>query len=155
MKILLLAIGRKHNADLVTAIEAYSRRLTHYTTVGWHLIEPVKGKLDQPTTRRMESDALERELQPDDYVILLDERGKQLTSRQLADCIETHQQQATRRLVFIIGGAFGVDERLRQRADLMWSLSALTFPHQFVRLILTEQLYRAFAILRGEPYHHS
>lgn len=154
MKILLLAIGRRHDPDLKAAIETYTGRINHYAPAAWQLLEPSKGKMDEATTRRTESEALAKELQPDDYVILLDERGKQLASPDLARLLELQQQQATRRLVFIIGGAYGVDQTLRQRAQLVWSLSPLVFPHQLVRLILTEQLYRGFTIVGGEPYHH-
>lgn len=154
MKVLLLAIGKRHDAELVAAIETYSKRLTHYATASWRLLEPAKGKLDAETTRRLESEVLAAELAPDDFVVLLDERGKELSSPQLAELLADKQQRAVKRVVFIIGGAFGVDAALRTRAQFVWSLSKLVFPHQLVRLILTEQLYRAFTITRGEPYHH-
>lgn len=155
MQIILLSIGKRHDPALAAAIGTYTGRLSHYTAVQWRLLEPAKGRLDRQTQRKQESDTLRRELLPGDAVVLLDERGTQLDSPGFAHLLGRHQQQATQRLVCIIGGAFGVDEALRARADLVWSLSPLVFPHQLVRLILAEQLYRAFTILRGEPYHHA
>ncbi len=98
-----------------------------------------------------ESEAILRRLKPDDVVILLDERGKNMSSPELSELILAHTD---RHIVFIIGGAYGVNEEVRRRADVLWSLSRLVFPHQLVRLILSEQLYRAQEIARGGKYHH-
>lgn len=98
-----------------------------------------------------ESDRLLGRLSPDDFVILLDERGRNLSSPELSTVIMEHTSQS---IVFIIGGAYGVTDDVRRRANLVWSLSKLVFPHQLVRLILTEQLYRAQEIARGGKYHH-
>jgi 23S rRNA (pseudouridine1915-N3)-methyltransferase len=94
-------------------------------------------------------------LQPDDYLIALDERGKQTSSEELAAFIQQRANESRKRLIFLIGGAYGLDDVVLKRADFKWSLSKLVFPHQLVRLILAEQLYRACTILRGEKYHHS
>jgi 23S rRNA (pseudouridine1915-N3)-methyltransferase len=153
MKLVILAGGRRHDPLLAGAIEEYSKRLARYVALSWQLLEPARGQTDEAAMRRIETEALLAQLKTDDYVILLDERGESLTSRQLAGLLEKRQQSAGR-VVFIIGGAFGVEPALMQRASLAWSLSALTFPHQLVRLILAEQLYRACTIMRGEPYHH-
>jgi 23S rRNA (pseudouridine1915-N3)-methyltransferase len=93
-------------------------------------------------------------LQKDDHLIVLDERGKMLDSLQLAAMIRQYANESARNLVFLIGGAYGIDAAVMQRAQFKWSLSALTFPHQLVRLILAEQLYRACTIIRNEKYHH-
>jgi len=154
MKVLILAIGKRHEAVFKAAIGDYTKRLSRFATIGWQLLDPARGKQEAATTKRFETQALLGELQPDDVVILLDERGKQLRSRQLGEFLDQQKQQATKRLVFIIGGPYGVDELLRARATLVWSLSMLTFPHQLVRLILVEQLYRASTISGGLPYHH-
>ena len=154
MKLLLLAIGKRHDAELAKAIETYCKRLGHYATISWQLIDPARGKTDQNEVRRIETKALMAELRPEDYVIVLDERGQELRSTALAELLRQRQQNASTRIVCIIGGAYGVEDSLRQRANTTWSLSQLTFPHQLVRLILAEQLYRAFTIIRGEPYHH-
>ena len=93
-------------------------------------------------------------IQKDDFVVLLDERGKQFTSTSLANFIQQRANESCKRIVFIIGGAFGVDELIVKRANYTWSLSNLVFPHMMVRLILAEQLYRACTILKNEKYHH-
>ena len=103
--------------------------------------------------RQEESERILSRLNAHDYVVLLDERGKALDSPGLADVLQGKLDQS-RNVVIIIGGAYGVDETVHQRADLVWSLSPLVFPHQLVRLILTEQLYRAQQIATGGPYHH-
>jgi 23S rRNA (pseudouridine1915-N3)-methyltransferase len=93
-------------------------------------------------------------LKPDDYLVALDERGKEFTSEGLANMLQQHANERTKNLVFLIGGAFGLDEVILKKAKLKWSLSQLTFPHQLVRLILAEQVYRACTILHNEKYHH-
>ena len=94
-------------------------------------------------------------LRKDDFLIVLDERGKQMSSEGLANFIQARANESTKQLVFLIGGAYGIDESVLKRADYTWSLSPLVFPHQLVRLILAEQIYRACTILRNEKYHHS
>jgi 23S rRNA (pseudouridine1915-N3)-methyltransferase len=111
--------------------------------------------LSEMDLRRKEADCILEWLEKDDYLVLLDEKGKSLSSEKLASFLQSRANESTKRVVFLIGGAFGVDDRLKKRAQLMWSLSALVFPHQLVRLILAEQLYRAATILRNEKYHHS
>ena len=93
-------------------------------------------------------------LKPEDYLIALDEYGKQFSSEGLAQLLQQRAVASTRNLVFLIGGAFGLHETVLQKARLKWSLSQLTFPHQLVRLILAEQVYRACTILQNEKYHH-
>lgn len=151
MGYLIIAIGPKHDPDLVAMIDSYQKRLNHWGGLTWMLLP--YGSQDQTIARRVESDAIRAKLRDDDYVILLDERGSQLTSPALAAQLDT-QRGMTKRIVFIIGGAYGVDDGLRERANLVWSLSQLVFPHQLVRLILIEQLYRAHTILDNHPYHH-
>lgn len=148
--ILLLAIGSKHDADLRAAIERYEVRLRSYTQLDWQLLPYSQQRGD--AARREESARLGDKLRHDDYVVLLDERGVQLTSEALAAKIESVPGHF--RIVFVIGGAYGVDETIRQRAQFVWSLSKLVFPHQLVRLLLIEQLYRAEMISRNHPYHH-
>jgi 23S rRNA (pseudouridine1915-N3)-methyltransferase len=154
MKILLLAIGKRHDPLLAAAIDDYAKRLSKSFDVRWQLLEPAKGKQGQAVTRRIETKALAAELQSEDFVVLLDERGHQWTSVELAEQLEKWRLGAISRVVFIIGGAFGVEDELRQRVSTVWSLSRLVFPHQLIRLLLVEQLYRATAITAGLPYHH-
>lgn len=105
--------------------------------------------------RKKEADTILELLHPSDFLILLDERGKQFTSEQFASFIQQRANESQKQIIFLIGGAFGTHESLWQRADHTWSLSQLVFPHQLVRLILSEQVYRACSILRNEKYHHS
>jgi 23S rRNA (pseudouridine1915-N3)-methyltransferase len=93
-------------------------------------------------------------LEKEDYLVALDEHGKQMGSEGLADFIQKTANRSVKRMVFVIGGAFGLDETVLKRADFKWSLSELTFPHQLVRLMLAEQVYRACTILKNEKYHH-
>ena len=93
-------------------------------------------------------------LKKDDYLVALDEKGKQLNSVSLAEFIMKRSNESVKNLVFLVGGAFGLDEQVLKKANYKWSLSDLTFPHQLVRLILAEQVYRACTILRNEKYHH-
>ncbi len=111
--------------------------------------------MDENTLRNTESKTLMDTLDPVDYVILLDERGKMIDSPALAALMEERAVNGARKIHFVIGGAFGVNEELRQRSDMVWQLSKLVFPHQLVRLMLTEQVYRACTIIRGEKYHHT
>jgi 23S rRNA (pseudouridine1915-N3)-methyltransferase len=154
MRLLCLAIGKKHDSSIATAVDDYTKRLQHYTPLDWQLLPPAKGKMGIDETKRAESAQLLAQIKDDDYVVLLDEDGVQLASSDLARMLDALDMRASRRAVFIIGGAFGVVDQLRKRADIVWSLSNLTFPHQLVRLILAEQLYRASTIRRDEPYHH-
>jgi 23S rRNA (pseudouridine1915-N3)-methyltransferase len=152
MTIKIFSVGKKHDSYISTGIEDFTGRLSHYTRLEWHILPP--SGADEPTARVVESDSLLKKLSADDVVVLLDERGMMLDSPGLAQKIEMWQNASVKNLVFIIGGAYGVDERIHERADLVWSLSKLVFPHQLVRLMLAEQLYRAHTIIRGEKYHH-
>ncbi len=155
MKITILAIGKKHDPKLLSSIEDYTKRLQHYTPITWDLIEAkISSSMSPDEIKQIESELLLSKLRPEDKVILLDERGTQLSSIENAQAIQKHLNKGTKHLVFVIGGAYGVSDELKARADFIWSLSPLVFPHQLVRLILVEQLYRAHTILAGEKYHH-
>ncbi len=146
MKILCISVGKKHDAGVATAIADYQKRLSKFCDLSWQLI---------PTSSvDIESSAIERALKDDDFVILLDERGTQLDNKALAEKLEGLQNSAIKRLVIIIGGAYGVNHQLMTRANLTISLSELVFPHQIVRLLVVEQLYRSYSILSGGKYHH-
>jgi 23S rRNA (pseudouridine1915-N3)-methyltransferase len=110
--------------------------------------------LSEMDLRRKEAGMILDWLEKDDYLVLLDEKGRSLSSEGLATFLQTRANESTKRIVFLIGGAYGVDEMVKKRANFCWSLSTLVFPHQLVRLILSEQLYRAATILRNEKYHH-
>lgn len=151
MSLKILAVGKKHEPWVVDGIDRFSKRLQAPFNIEWVVL--AHSALTGLSARQDESERLLNKLNANDYVILLDERGRELDSPGLARLIE-QQLVGSRKVVFIIGGAYGVDDRIRQRADVVWSLSPLVFPHQLVRLILTEQLYRAQEINNGGPYHH-
>lgn len=153
MKVHVISVGKRHDPLFVAGIEDYSQRVAYAMPLEWDLLPP-SGK-DEPQARLEESAAILARLKQNDVVWLLDERGEQYGSLAIASKLDVLQNQAVQRLVIVIGGAYGVDDQLRQRADLVWSLSKLVFPHQLVRLILAEQLYRATQINRGSGYHHA
>jgi 23S rRNA (pseudouridine1915-N3)-methyltransferase len=148
--IVILAIGIKHDSDLKSAIERYETRLRTTSPIQWALL-PYSSR-DGEEARRDESARILEKIRNDDYVVLCDERGSQLSSEALA--AKLSQASSMKRLVIVIGGAYGVDSSVHMRADFVWSLSSLVFPHQLVRLIVVEQLYRAQMITTNHPYHH-
>lgn len=152
MKQVLLSVGKRHDPALQTAIEDFSGRLAREVDTTWHLIKP--SGADELTARRVESAAVLDFVRSDDFVVLLDERGRETISDALATLYDGWLQRYPR-IIFVIGGAYGVDSSLQERADFVWSLSQLVFPHQIVRLLLVEQLYRARMISKNHPYHHS
>lgn len=150
MKIICLSVGKQHDIDLTRYIQSFEKRLTHQ--LSWEFIAP-SGQATADQAREVESEMLRSRLKQTDTVVLLDERGQMPDNHQLAAEFE-RWTSAQGRLVIIIGGAFGVNDALRTRATYIWSLSPLIMPHQLVRAILVEQLYRTQAILRQHPYHH-
>jgi 23S rRNA (pseudouridine1915-N3)-methyltransferase len=156
MKLLLWTIGKAHEPYVKAGIEDFTKRLNRYFTAEWNIIPTPKnaGLLSEAELKKREGELLLEMLRPDDFLVALDERGKALHSEGLAAFLQQRATESTRQVVFLIGGAFGIDTPVLKRANLQWSLSALTFPHQLVRLILAEQLYRAATILRNEKYHH-
>lgn len=155
MKISILAIGKKHDPKLISAIEDYTKRLNRYCPTSWELVEAlITSSMSPDEIKRVESKKILSHIKPEDKIILLDENGAELSSTQNAEALQKHLNKSTKHLVFVIGGAYGVTEELKSRADFIWSLSNLVFPHQLVRLILVEQLYRGFTIINNEKYHH-
>lgn len=156
MKISLWSIGKANEPYVKEGIAEFTKRMSKYFPVEWNLIPVPKnaGMLSEMDLKKREGEMILQWLRTDDYLIALDEHGKMLTSEGLANFIQQRATESTRHVVFLIGGAFGLDESILKRANLKWSLSGLTFPHQLVRLILAEQVYRACTILRNEKYHH-
>ena len=156
MKIHLWSIGKNHEPYTRAGVEDFTRRISNYYPVQWNLIPPPKnaGMLSEMDLKKKEGEIILDWLGKDDYLIALDERGKQLSSEGLAELIRKRGNESVKNLVFLIGGAYGLDEAVLKRANFKWSLSPLVFPHQLVRLILAEQLYRACSILKNEKYHH-
>jgi 23S rRNA (pseudouridine1915-N3)-methyltransferase len=156
MKISFWSVGKAHEAYVKGGVEEFTKRLTNYFPVQWNLLPVPKnaGMLSEADLKKKEGEMILSFLKEEDYLIALDERGKELTSEALASFLQQRANESTRHLVFLIGGAFGLDEKVLKAAKFRWSLSQLTFPHHLVRLILAEQVYRACTILRNEKYHH-
>lgn len=157
MKIQLFSIGKADDVNVKQGVEDFTQRISRYYSCDWKIITPPKNaaSLSEKELKGRESELILGTLKKDDYLIALDERGKMLTSPQLAATIQARANESVKQLIFLIGGAYGLDESILKRANLTWSLSSLTFPHQLVRLILAEQVYRACTITRNEKYHHS
>ena len=151
MAISIISIGKKHEAWIADGLERYQSRLKKPWDANWVLLP--HSALQDASARQDESERILGRLTERDYVVLLDEIGDELDSPGVARLIDTAFTNS-RQVVLVIGGAYGGDDRVRQRADVVWSLSPLVFPHQLVRLILIEQLYRAQQITAGHPYHH-
>lgn len=147
MKYCLLCVGRRAQDPLLAATEAYAKRLKHYA--GFELLRV------RDSDPQKEAQDLKQQLRPHDYIVALDERGKMLTTMQMSQTIAAWQMHGKSRVVFLIGGADGLDDSIKQRADLTWSLSALTLPHRAAQMLLVEQLYRVHTLLRGEKYHRA
>lgn len=152
MAITVLSIGKKHESWVSEGIDRYQSRLKKPFDMEWVLLP--HSALHDSAARQEESERILLHIDTHAFVILLDERGKELDSSQFAKLLE-EKLMITRQLVVVIGGAYGVDDRVHQRADVVWSLSPLVFPHQLVRLIVTEQMYRAQQISANHPYHHA
>ncbi len=156
MKIELMAIGRTTNRELAQLIEHYADRVGHYVPFKFTALPDVKNTRSQSEAQQKtaEGQLFLRAIEPSDWVVLLDEHGKELTSVEMSRYVQRKMQSVPKRLLFLIGGPYGFSDEVRRRANEALSLSKMTFPHELIRLIFIEQLYRAFTILHGEPYHH-
>ncbi len=157
MKIVILAVGQTDIAYIQTGIEIYSQRLKHYIPLEWiNIPEQKQWKKAAPIERKKaEGEAILKNITVADRCILLDEKGKSFSSESFSGYLEKIMVSGPRRLVFIIGGAFGFSDAVYQAVPEKLALSEMTFSHQMIRLFLAEQIYRAFTILRNEPYHNS
>jgi len=155
MKTLLILVGKTVNKHFAAGIDDYAGRISHYMPFEIVTIPELRNtkNLSEEQQKTSEGDLILRQIQSSDTVVLLDEHGKELRSIEYARWLEQKQQSA-RRLVFVIGGPYGFSDAVYARANEKLSLSKMTFSHQMVRLIFTEQLYRACTIIKGEPYHH-
>lgn len=156
MNVELIVVGKTDSKEVNSLVEEYKGRIGFYTRFGITIIPDVKNtrSMSEQQQKKSEGEAILKLLQPSDYVVLLDERGMQPTSEEFADWMQKRMASGCKRLVFIIGGPYGFSEEVYGRAAGKIALSKMTFSHQIVRAIFTEQLYRAFTILRNEPYHH-
>ncbi len=153
MKGRLLLIGRSERGSVADGVDHYMKRIQRSMPME-QVVLPEAGKGDPLYQQRVESERILSALKPGEKVVVLDERGKAMTSPQFAEQLGSWRDQGVRQVAFVIGGAYGMNDAVRQRADLVLTLSAMTFPHQLVRVLFAEQLYRALAILQGSPYHH-
>lgn len=149
-------IGKAHEKYVREGIELFTQRINRYLPAEWNIIHPPKnaGMMSEMDLLKKEGEMILDFLKKDDYLILLDERGKQNTSEQFSIFLQERMMERQKNMVFLIGGAYGVSKEVMARANFTWSLSKLVFPHQLVRLILSEQIYRACTIMRNEKYHH-
>lgn len=156
MKITLICVGRLSRKFLREGTAEYAARIERYLPFSIVELKEEKlvAKVSPELIRDREGQRILARVPSQAYVIVLDERGSPWSSEELAGALERHMVQGTAELVFIIGGAYGVSEAVKQRGDRLLSLSAMTFTHQMARLFLVEQLYRGFTILRNEPYHN-
>ncbi len=155
MKTELIMVGKTADKHFQAGIDDYSRRIVHYMPFAITVVPDLKStrNISEEQQKQAEGEQILRLVQPVDTVVLLDEHGAEMRSIELARWLEQKRQTA-RRLVFVIGGPYGFSPAVYARADEKLSLSRLTFSHQMVRLVFTEQLYRACTIIKGEPYHH-
>jgi 23S rRNA (pseudouridine1915-N3)-methyltransferase len=155
MKIAFWTVGKAHEAYAKEGIDMYTKRISNYFPVEWTIIPPPKSStVTEAEQKKQEASAIRQLLKEGDYLVALDERGSTFTSEILSQFLQQRATASIKRLVFLIGGAYGIDKPILDAAQFRWSLSALTFPHQLVRLILAEQIYRACTIMRNEKYHH-
>jgi len=156
MKVVLLVIGKTDSGSWSDALEDYKRRLKHYVPFEMEVIPDIKNAKNMTESQQKEAEGsfILKSLQAGDCCVLLDERGKEYTSKQFAAYLDKKMQVISKRLVFVIGGPYGFSEDVYAKAAESISLSKMTFSHQMIRPIFVEQIYRAMTILRGEPYHH-
>ena len=157
MKIALLLTGKTTDRYVAEGVTLYSERIRKYSGFEIITIPDMKNTRNMPVVeqKNREGRKILESVRKDDFVVLLDERGKELRTVEFADWLRKQSSvMSGKRLLFLTGGPWGVSEEVYKAADLKLSLSKMTFPHQLVRLIFLEQIYRAFTIIRGEPYHH-
>ena len=157
MHVEIWSVGKENESFIGDGLHYYFQKIKPWNTIELVLLSLPKkaATTDTERSKLLEEEMILKKLQPNHYLVLLDERGKQLTSPQWAQQFQQCMNQGTKTLVILIGGAFGVTDAVKKRANQCWSLSNQVFPHQLVRLIVAEQVYRAFSILNNSPYHHA
>jgi 23S rRNA (pseudouridine1915-N3)-methyltransferase len=155
MKLECLFVGKTSDKNLADLIDVYLKRLKHYVPVSITIIASPAATGNAEQVMKKESELMLKKINSKDFVILLDERGKEMSSVQFADFLNKSMINGIQKVVFIIGGAYGVPDNLVQRSNLVLSFSKFTLTHQMIRIFLIEQIYRAMTIIRNEPYHHS
>jgi 23S rRNA (pseudouridine1915-N3)-methyltransferase len=153
LKLSIYSVGKTNESYIKEGVDQFTKRIGHYYPIDWQLITPSK-LTDPAQIKKAEAASILKAITSTDVLVLLDEKGKMLSSPGVANLIQQKANQSAQRIVFLIGGAYGVDEEIKKRANFTWSLSELVFPHMLVRLLLAEQIYRACSILANEKYHH-
>jgi 23S rRNA (pseudouridine1915-N3)-methyltransferase len=156
MKIALVQTGKTADKNVAAIADLYSSRINKYISFEIITIPDIKnsGNLTVQEQKIREGKKIMQAFGNDDWVVLLDEKGKEFRTTEFSEYMENAFMMSRKRFLFVIGGPWGFSDEVQQRADFRISLSKMTFPHQLVRLLFLEQLYRAFTIIRGEPYHH-
>ena len=156
MKIVLLAIGKTNEEYLIEGISQYQKRLQHYTQFETLEIPNIKNGKNFSNVELMKKEGrvILEQLNPSDHLVLLDDKGKDFSSFKFSEKLQGWMLSGKKRLVFVVGGAYGFSDEVYQRGNEELSLSKMTFPHQMVRLFFVEQIYRGYTILNNEPYHH-
>ena len=152
MNVKNIFVGKTTDRFAAEGVREYASRIERY--VKFSVIETEAGRGEDQQMKKKEGEAILKKVDEKDFLILLDEKGKEHSSKEFAEMLMHHQKISTRNLIFVIGGAYGFSEEVYQRANMKMALSRMTFPHQLVRVLFLEQLYRAFTILKGEKYHH-
>lgn len=147
MKIVIFSVGKEKDEVSDDLIRYFELRVLRYLPLEWLYVA-------HDVTKEKEGEKILSLLKKEDYVVLLDEKGRDIKSEALAELIENRMVDSVRRMVFIIGGSYGVSSKVTDRANYVWKLSSLVFPHMLVRVIVLEQVYRALTIIKGEKYHH-
>ncbi len=146
MNIIIISPGKSKGYVGEDIVLEYTSRIAHYSSIEWKFISP--------SDMKEEGEKILKMIPDHSYTVILDEKGKQMTSTVFSDFLNKRLNESIKNLVFVIGGAYGIDEKVKAESHFSWSLSNLVFPHELVRSILVEQIYRGFSILRGEKYHH-
>lgn len=154
MKIEIWWTGKTFQDFTQKGYTVFLKRIEKFTQIGIVEFAEIKGQSNPVSLKKMEAEKILTKLKPDDYLVLLDENGKSFSSIEFADYIQKKENQSIKKLIFLIGGAYGFDERVYERANNKISLSSMTFSHQLIRLIFMEQLYRAYTIMNNFPYHN-
>ena len=156
MNVELIVVGKTDMKEVETLVAMYTKRINHYVRFAITTLADIRNtrKLSESEQKRLEGEAILRLISDSDHLTLLDEHGAEYRSIEFAEVLQRRMSSGVKRLVFVIGGPYGFSDAVYQRANSKISLSKMTFSHQIVRAIFTEQLYRAFTILKNEPYHH-
>ena len=156
MKIQFWSVGKNDEAYIKAGVTEFTKRISKYYKVEWKIIPPPKNaaSMNEPELMDKEGEKIISLLKKEDYLVVLDRKGDHLTSEVFADFIKSKADEGIKSVVFVIGGAYGLHKNVIDKAKLKLSFSHLTFPHQLVRLILAEQVYRACTIIKNEKYHH-